>query len=278
MNSKIESSDSLLSVENISVIFGNAKSKNEPFSALNNVSFTLNKGEVLGIVGESGCGKSTLARTILQLQTVNSGKVLWQNQDISSFSKKEQKELRKKIQLIFQDPLDALNPRMTVAQIIAEPLRNLMPELPKATRQKMALDMLVSMGLQAEQQSRYPHEFSGGQCQRIGIARAMILKPELLICDEPVSALDVSIQAQIINLLLDLKEQTGMSMVFISHDLSIVRHICDRVLVLYKGEVVEEGEAEALYNNPQHSYTKKLLDAVPLSNPELERKRIAQKG
>jgi len=266
----------LLSVENISVVFNkNGKGKNKQVNALNDVSFTLNQNEVLGIVGESGCGKSTLARTILQLQPASSGTVKWKDQNINSFSKTQQKELRKKIQLIFQDPLDALNPRMTVAQIIAEPLRNLMPDLSSETIQKKVQASLFSMGLQVDQQNRYPHEFSGGQCQRIGIARAMMLKPELLVCDEPVSALDVSIQAQIINLLMDLKEQTGMSMIFISHDLSIVRHVCDRVLVLYKGKVVEVAEAETLYTNPQHAYTKTLLNAVPLSDPELERMRIA---
>ncbi len=262
----------LLSVENISVIFGKG---DQSLRALNKVSFSLKQGEVLGIVGESGCGKSTLARTILQLQHANEGKVIWKGQDISKLSRQQQKALRKQIQLIFQDPLDALNPRMTVAQIIAEPLYNLAPELSKTEIQQKALRLLVSMGLHIEQQNRYPHEFSGGQCQRIGIARAMILKPELLLCDEPVSALDVSIQAQIINLLMDLKEQTGMSMLFISHDLSIVRHICDRVLVLYKGEIVEMGDAESIYTNPQHTYTKKLLNAIPLADPAREKQRIA---
>jgi oligopeptide transport system ATP-binding protein len=251
---------SLLCVENISVIFGKGDKR---VKALNNVSFCLDRGEVLGIVGESGCGKSTLARTILQLQQASDGRIAWKGQDILKQDKKQQKALRKQIQLIFQDPLDALNPRMTVAQIIAEPLYNLAPQLSRDEIQQKALTLLVSMGLQVEQQNRYPHEFSGGQCQRIGIARAMILQPELLICDEPVSALDVSIQAQIINLLMDLKEQTGMSMLFISHDLSIVRHICDRLLVLYKGEIVEIGDAESIYTNPQHAYTKKLLKAIP---------------
>ncbi len=267
------SQPSLLSVENISVIFGKGE---QSFQALNNVSFSLKQGEVLGIVGESGCGKSTLARTILQLQRPSEGKVLWKGQDIAQLNKAQQKALRRQIQLIFQDPLDALNPRMTVAQIIAEPLYNLAPGLSKAEIQQKALSLLVSMGLQVEQQNRYPHEFSGGQCQRIGIARAMILQPELLICDEPVSALDVSIQAQIINLLMDLKEQTGMGMLFISHDLSIVRHICDRVLVLYKGQIVEIGDAESIYTRPQHAYTKKLLNAIPLADPELEKQRIAK--
>ena len=230
--------------------------------------------EVLGVVGESGCGKSTLARTILQLQKPSSGQILFQGQDISQFNQQQQKDFRKNIQLIFQDPLDALNPRMTVSQIIAEPLLNLMPELSKTQVQQKLIDIMESIGLQKQQLNRYPHEFSGGQCQRIGIARAMMLNPKLLICDEPVSALDVSIQAQIINLLMDLKEHTKMSMIFISHDLSIVRQVCDRILVLYQGEIVESGDASEIYENPQHPYTKKLLDSIPLSDPELERERI----
>lgn len=271
---------SLLTVENVRVVFNSNSNKytakkntaNKSFTALNNVSFSLQQGEVLGIVGESGCGKSTLARTILQLQEVNHGNINWKGKDLGKYPLGD---LRKKIQLIFQDPLDALNPRMTIFQIIAEPLHNLMPKLGKAKIRKMTLETLQSMGLQIEQQNRYPHEFSGGQCQRIGIARAMIVNPELLICDEPVSALDVSIQAQIINLLMAQKERTGMSMIFISHDLSIVRHICDRVLVLYKGEIVEIAEAEQLYTNPQHPYTQKLLHAIPLLDPKKERLRIS---
>lgn len=266
----------LLSVENLSVVFnqGIKKGSNKELQALKDVSFGVAEGEILGVVGESGCGKSTLARAILQLQAVTQGKVKWQGQDLAEISKNDKKALHENIQLIFQDPLDALNPRMTVAQIIAEPLYNLKPELSRQQIQQTVVDLMLSMGLQEQQKNRYPHEFSGGQCQRIGIARAMILNPKLLICDEPVSALDVSIQAQIINLLMDLKEKTGMSMIFISHDLSIVRQVCDRVLVLYKGEIVESGNAEDIYKNPQHEYTKKLLDSIPLADPEMERQRI----
>ena len=265
-----------LSINGLNVIFnqGIKRGKNKALHALKNVSFTLKQDEVLGVVGESGCGKSTLARTILQLQKPSSGQILFQGQDISQFNQQQQKDFRKNIQLIFQDPLDALNPRMTVSQIIAEPLLNLMPELPKTQVQQKLQDIMESIGLQKQQLNRYPHEFSGGQCQRIGIARAMMLSPKLLICDEPVSALDVSIQAQIINLLMDLKAQTKMSMIFISHDLSIVRQVCDRILVLYQGEIVESGDAAEIYENPQHPYTKKLLDSIPLSDPDLERRRI----
>lgn len=281
----------LLSVDNLSVVFnkGRKKGSNSEVQALRNVSFELAEGEILGVVGESGCGKSTLARAILQLQAISTGQVNWQGQDLASYSKAQIKAIREHIQLIFQDPLDALNPRMTVAQIIAEPLYNLKDNFSKASASKESLlkeslskkdiqekvvALMLAMGLQEQQQNRYPHEFSGGQCQRIGIARAMILNPKLLICDEPVSALDVSIQAQIINLLMDLKDRTGMSMIFISHDLSIVRHVCDRMLVLHKGRVVETGKADEIYANPQHPYTKKLLDSIPLADPDIERKRI----
>ncbi len=271
-----QSAFSLLSVENLCVVFnqGIKKGSNQEIQALKDISFELVEGEVLGVVGESGCGKSTLARAILQLQPITSGKVFWQGQDLLENTSNQNKTMRENIQLIFQDPLDALNPRMTVAQIIAEPLYNLKPEISKTEVQKRVVELMLAMGLQEQQKNRYPHEFSGGQCQRIGIARAMILNPKLLICDEPVSALDVSIQAQIINLLMDLKDRTGMSMIFISHDLSIVRQVCDRVLVLYKGKLVESGNASDIYDNPQHPYTQKLLDSIPLADPEMERKRI----
>ncbi len=273
-------SQPLLSCSSLNVIFneGIKSGKNKQHQALKDVSFTLAENEVLGVVGESGSGKSTLARTILQLQKPTSGKLEFAGSDYSSLNKQQQQKMRKDIQLIFQDPLDALNPRMTISQIIAEPLHNLMPVLgAKLSKQQITekvSEMMLAIGLQAAQLNRYPHEFSGGQCQRIGIARAMIVDPKLLVCDEPVSALDVSIQAQIINLLMDLKEQTQMSMIFISHDLSIVRQICDRILVLYNGEIVEMGKAEDIYQNPQHDYTKKLLDSIPLSDPEKERERI----
>ncbi|MCL4114258.1 UNVERIFIED_CONTAM: hypothetical protein GTU68_038135 [Idotea baltica] len=264
----------------LNVIFneGIKSGKNKQHQALKDVSFSLSENEILGVVGESGSGKSTLARTILQLQKPTSGKLKFAGADYASLNKQQQQRMRKDIQLIFQDPLDALNPRMTISQIIAEPLQNLMPVLTKKlTKQEISekvSEMMEAIGLQAAQLNRYPHEFSGGQCQRIGIARAMIVDPKLLICDEPVSALDVSIQAQIINLLMDLKEQTKMSMIFISHDLSIVRQVCDRILVLYKGEIVEMGKAEDIYSNPQHEYTKKLLNSIPLTDPEKERMRI----
>jgi len=271
-----------LTVSNLNVIFnrGVKIGKNKELHALKDVSFTLGKNEILGVVGESGCGKSTLARTILQLQKPSSGEIQFNGKSLLGLAKSQQLQTRKDIQLIFQDPLDALNPRMTVSQIISEPLQNLATvigtKLDKHQIQEKLNQFIESIGLQQAHLNRYPHEFSGGQCQRIGIARAMIVNPKLLICDEPVSALDVSIQAQIINLLLDLKQETQMSMIFISHDLNIVRQVSDRILVLYNGQVVESGEAEAVYQNPQHDYTKKLLNSIPLVDPEMERQRISQ--
>ncbi len=263
---------SLLHVDNASVEF--ILSKNQALKALDQVSFTLQQGEVLGIVGESGCGKSTLARTIMRLQSLKSGRIIWQGNNLARLSQQEQRDYRQDVQLIFQDPLDALNPRMTVAQIIAEPLLNLKPTVSKVRIQQQVNDIIVSLGMSKAHLNRFPHEFSGGQCQRIGIARAMIINPKLLVCDEPVSALDVSVQAQILNLLMDLKQQTDLSMLFISHDLSVVRHICDRLLVLYKGQVVEEGEVEQIYQYPRHSYTKKLLASIPCNDPHQEKLRI----
>jgi oligopeptide transport system ATP-binding protein len=248
--------------------------KNQPLKALDNVSFTLEQGEVLGIVGESGCGKSTLARAIMRLQALRSGNIIWQGNNLATLSKKAQCNYRQNVQLIFQDPLDALNPRMTVAQIIAEPLLNLKPDLRKAHVRDQVMSMMNALGMSSSHLNRFPHEFSGGQCQRIGIARAMIVEPKLLVCDEPVSALDVSVQAQILNLLMDLKQQTDLSMLFISHDLSVVRHICDRVLVLYKGRIVEVGEVEQIYQYPTHSYTKMLLASIPLVDYCQEKLRI----
>ncbi len=263
---------SLLHVDNASVEF--TLSKSQALKALDQVSFTLQQGEVLGIVGESGCGKSTLARTIMRLQSLKSGRIIWQGNNLARLSQQEQRDYRQDVQLIFQDPLDALNPRMTVAQIIAEPLLNLKPTVSKVRIQQQVNDIIVSLGMSKAHLNRFPHEFSGGQCQRIGIARAMIVNPKLLVCDEPVSALDVSVQAQILNLLMDLKQQTDLSMLFISHDLSVVRHICDRLLVLYKGQVVEEGEVEQIYQYPRHSYTKRLLASIPLIDPHQEKLRI----
>lgn len=264
----------LLEVTDLNVVFNDGSKSHH---ALRDVSVNLQQGETLGVVGESGSGKSTLARVICKLQAISSGKVMWKGEDITAFDRQQLHQYRQQIQLIFQDPLDALDPRMTIGQIIAEPAKHLLQMAETEVQQKVRT-MIAKMGLSEEHLNRYPHEFSGGQCQRIGIARAMMVEPELLVCDEPVSALDVSVQAQIINLLNDLKQQHGMSQLFISHDMSVVKHICDRLIVLYQGEIVETGSVEEIFANPQHSYTRKLLSSVPLLNPQQERMRIQQWG
>lgn len=242
--------------------------------AVDGVSLELAAGEALGIVGESGCGKSTLARAILQLIPPTAGQVVWMGRDISSMSVAGMRPLRRDMQIVFQDPLASLDPRMTVGEIVAEPLRVHARELSRDERRGRVSEMLQRVGLSADAINRYPHEFSGGQCQRIGIARAMILRPQLLVCDEPVSALDVSIQAQIVNLLQDLKREFGMSILFVSHNLAVVRRLCDRVLVLYLGKPMEQSATEPLYEAPLHPYTRGLIAAVPLPDPDVQPHRL----
>ena len=243
----------------------------QPLRAVDGVSFDLAPGETLGIVGESGCGKSTLARAVLQLLPVTSGAVTWLGQEMTGLSAAEVKAARENMQIVFQDPLASLDPRMTAGDIIAEPLRNYHPELSRAEMNRRVGELMEQVGLLPGMVNRYPHEFSGGQCQRIGIARAMILKPKLVICDEPVSALDVSVRAQVINLLKDLQKTFGLAMLFISHDLAVVRHISDRVLVLYLGKVMELSTRDQLYQAPRHPYTQALMSAVPIPDPARER-------
>lgn len=240
----------------------------QTLKAVDGVSFEINRGETLGIVGESGCGKSTLARAILQLVKPTGGQVELNGQSLLDLDKRAMREARREIQVIFQDPLAALNPRMTLLQIIGEPLTVYEKHLSAAQRKERVLRMMERVGLSAHMINRYPHEFSGGQCQRIGIARALILEPELIICDEPVSALDVSIRAQIVNLLMDLQKDMDLSLIFIAHDLHVVRHISQRVMVMYLGKAVEVGESEALYGNPMHPYTQALIESVPVLDPE----------
>ena len=241
--------------------------------ALEDINFSVRAGETLGIVGESGCGKSTLGRCILQLIGSDEGRVLWLGQDLTHLPPEEMRLKRRDLQIIFQDPLASLNPRMTVGEIIGDPLRTLAPEMNKADRLARVLRVMESVGLLKEMVNRYPHEFSGGQAQRIGIARALITEPKLIVCDEPVSALDVSIQAQILNLLADLKDQYQLTLIFISHNLSVVKHVSDRILVLYLGRIVELAPADALYGEPKHPYTQALLTAVPIPDPRLARNR-----
>lgn len=248
----------LLDVKNLSVTYPKQREK-----AVDDVSFSLQQGQALGVVGESGCGKSTLVRAILQLQQYQVGNITWKGKPLHTFDIEQKKQFYQQVQLIFQDPLDALNPRLTIAQILTEPLRYLSnKKLSHLEINSKINHVLDYVGLDSKILNRYPHEFSGGQCQRIGIARAMIVKPELLICDEPLSALDVSVQAQIMNVLLDLKEQNNLSLIFVSHDLSVVRHISDHVLVMRQGRVVEKGETSEIYSQPKASYTQDLLKAI----------------
>ncbi|MDX5594309.1 oligopeptide/dipeptide ABC transporter ATP-binding protein [Pseudovibrio sp. SPO723] len=267
----------LLDVENLRVTFSAGRENALPWSpqrvvkAVNGVSFTLRPGETLGIVGESGCGKSTLARALIQMVEAEGSVTFDGTTDLLSLSPKRMQPYRSQIQMIFQDPLASLNPRMTVGEIIAEPLKTHQPHLLAAEVKARVRAMMERVSLLPNQINRYPHEFSGGQCQRIGIARALIVEPKLLICDEPVSALDVSIQAQVVNLLKDIQQEMGLSMIFIAHDLSVVQHISDRVMVLYLGKVMEIANRAALYSAPRHPYTKALISAVPIPDPAIER-------
>ncbi len=240
--------------------------------AVDDVTFDIKRGETLGLVGESGCGKSTTGRALIRLRNPTSGRVLFDGTDLLSLSREELRRARRRMQIIFQDPYSSLNPRMTVASIIGEPLdtHNLGS---KGTRQDRVSELLQLVGLNPNFRNRYPHEFSGGQRQRIGVARALAVEPEFIVCDEPISALDVSIQAQVLNLLVELREKFGLTYLFIAHDLSVVRHISDRVGVMYLGKMVEVGPPDLLYAGPGHPYTRALLSAVPIPDPKTERKR-----
>ena len=266
---------SLLSVENLQVQFQTKKGIN---TAVDGVSFSVKKGRILGIVGESGCGKSTLGRGVCKLENLTSGHVYLDGEDITEYNDLRMRSVRKKVQMVFQDPYASLNPRMSVFDIIAEPLLVHHLYQDKADLEKKVLDLLHRVGLDDYHANRYPHEFSGGQRQRIGIARALAVEPSLIIADEPVSALDVSIQAQVLNLLNELKHDLDLTYIFVAHDLSVVEYISDRVGVMYLGNFVEVGEKEKIYSNPMHPYTQALLSAVPVPDPTAKRERILLEG
>lgn len=245
--------------------------------AVDGVSFRLAKGETLGLVGESGCGKTTVGRTLLRLIPATSGRVIYKGESVFDQPAAEMRRLRREMQIIFQDPAGSLNPRMRVASIVGEPLEVHGLARGEELRDRVE-NLLVRCGLWKSAADRYPHEFSGGQRQRIGIARALALEPKLIVCDEPTSALDVSIQSQILNLLKDLQDEFGLSYLFISHDMAVIHHICDRIAVMFDGRIVEEGDRDEIIERPKHPYTKALLSAVPEANPRRDRKRIKYEG
>lgn len=245
------------------VLGGVFRHKTGEIKAVDDVSFEVGAGRTVGLVGESGSGKTTVGRTILKLTPATGGRVLYEGRDILPMSEAEFRPLRKDMQMIFQDPFGSLNPRMTIFAILAEPLEIHFPGTTKDERRERVAELLRLVGLPADAMGRYPHEFSGGQRQRIGIARALAVQPKFIVCDEPVSALDVSVQAQIVNLLQDLQEQFGIAYLFIAHDLAVVKHVSDHVVVMHHGRIVESAPADAIYGDPQHDYTKKLLSAVP---------------
>ena len=264
--------EKLLEVKNLEKHF--RIGKKQVLKAVDGISFDIYKGETLGLVGESGCGKSTAGRTINHLYDATSGQVLYSGEDTQGIkSTKDLKEMRKKMQMIFQDPYSSLNPRLTVLEIISEGISNHDPRMKNDDKIDKVHELLELVGLNKKHANRYPHEFSGGQRQRIGIARALAVEPEFIIADEPIAALDVSIQAQIVNLLQDLQQDKGLTYLFIAHDLSMVKHISDRIAVMYLGSIIELADSEELYDEPLHPYTQALLSAIPVPNPEIERSR-----
>ncbi|CAH0119571.1 Oligopeptide transport ATP-binding protein OppF [Paenibacillus sp. CECT 9249] len=271
-------SHSLIEVDNLKKYFN--LGKGNILKAVNDISFSIQEGETLGVVGESGCGKSTAGRTVLRLYEPTAGQVRFNGTNIYSLNGAKMKALRREMQMIFQDPYASLNPRMTVTDIIGEALDVHHLVGSKAERKKRVEDLLDMVGLNPDHATRYPHEFSGGQRQRIGIARALAVEPKFIICDEPISALDVSIQAQVVNLLQELQDRLGLTYLFIAHDLSMVKHISDRVAVMYLGKMVELADSAELYDNPLHPYTKALLSAIPIPDPEVEaaKERIVLSG
>ncbi len=272
----------LLDVQDLKTYFpirsGLLQRVTDHFRAVDGVSFTVGKGETLGLVGESGCGKTTVGRTLLRLIPATGGRVIFEGKDVFRASGSELQRLRRDMQIVFQDPAGSLNPRMRIASIVGEPLVIHGMVRDKAELRERVENLLVRCGMPKAAADRYPHEFSGGQRQRIGIARALALEPKFIVCDEPTSALDVSIQAQIINLLTDLQSEFGLSYLFISHDMAVIQHVCQRIAVMYKGKIVEEGGREAIIGNPQHLYTQSLLSAVPEPDPRQKKERVVFDG
>ena len=274
--------DNLLEVKNLKKYFpvkaGIFKRTVAHVKAVDDISFSIKEGETLGLVGESGCGKSTAGRTILRLLEATEGEVVFEGKNVMDLDKSSLRAIRRDMQIIFQDPYASLNPRMTVADIVGEPLDIHKLAKNKKERNERVKEILENVGLGSEYMNRYPHEFSGGQRQRIGVARALAVDPKLIIADEPVSALDVSVQAQVINLLQDLQKEFGLTYLFIAHDLSVVKHISDRVAVMYLGKLVELTDKKELFNNPLHPYTQSLLSAIPEADPRKEKERIILEG
>ena len=280
-NNQIKSTTNVLEVKNLCKYFpvdNGLFSRTSSFIyAVDNVSFNIKEGETLGLVGESGCGKSTVGKTVLRLLDPTSGNINLGNQDITNIPRENLREQRKGMQMVFQDPYSSLNPRMSSGEIVGEPLSNY--NLQKGNQKdETVASLFEKVGLRSEQMVKYPHEFSGGQRQRLGIARALALNPKLIIADEPVSALDVSVQAQVINLLMDLQKELNLAYLFISHDLAVVEHISHRIAVMYLGKIVEFSDKISLYENPQHPYTKALLSAVPIPDPKKKKDKIILKG
>lgn len=274
-------SETILSVNNLKKYFtihsGFFSTKKIIVKAVDGVSFSIRQGETLGLVGESGCGKSTIARLLLLLEKPDEGQIIFEGKDITGLDGIHLRKLRRKIQIIFQDPYSSLNPRMSIKRILSEPFI-IHKHVPKNEINNRIIELLKKVGLGVEHLSRYPHEFSSGQRQRIGIARALSLNPKLIIADEPVSALDVSIRAQILNLLIDLQKEFSLTYLFISHDLSVIKYMSNQVAVMYLGKLVEIAECEELFNNPLHPYTKALISAIPIPNPEIKKQRIILSG
>ena len=268
--------ENLIEVRNLKKYFSTPRGM---LHAVDNVTFNIEKGKTIGIVGESGCGKSTLGKTLMRLHTATSGEVIYQGQAIASMPLKEfKKNYRSHIQMIFQDPYASLDPRMNVLQLVEEPIRVQNPKLPKKEVERQAQDMMNLVGLAKRLESSYPHELDGGRRQRIGIARALSLHPEFIVCDEPVSALDVSIQAQILNLLQDLQAERGLTYMFITHDMSVVKHISDDIAVMYLGQMIEKCDAKEIFNHTIHPYSQALLSAIPIPNVHVKKERMVLKG